>query len=842
MKAFSLSLKGLWRDLRAADVRALFVALALAVAASTMIGFFLDRLDRGLTRQAGQLMGGDLVLEQGDPFSEELRQTLRDAGLTLSQQVDLISMVSRDDAFQPASLKVVDAAYPLYGQVRVDRGEGLERLAHGPVPGSVWVAPRLARLMELDIGDTLAIGDSTLTVSGLIEREPDQSAGFSAFNPRVMMHRNDLAATDLVQPGSRLEYELLAKGPPEAVARVESRLESLRDNGVEVRDVREDRPRLGGALDRAQRYLSLSGLAAVLLAGVAVAMATRRYVDRHLDTAALLRCFGASQRQLVTLFVLQLAWLALAAAVVGALLGLLGQAGLLVILTNFLPLELPPPGPLPLLMGVLTALAVLIGFAGPTLLRLKRVSALKVLRRELDPVPMAGWAVVVIASGVFGALLWLYSGDFTLSLGLLIGGELALAALWLLGHGLLSGLLRLVRGVAGERRHGARHAWRLGARQLARRRHASLGQLLAFSVTFAAMAIIALVRGDLVTAWESQLPEDTPNYFAINIQPAEREGFREIVEGASDTRSALYPIVRGRLVAIDGDAAEDAVPAEQRDANVLRRELNLTWRETLPEGNRIVAGEWFDADAPAEDDRPVPISMEQDLAERLDVTLGEVLRFDIGGETVEGRVTSLRSLDWESFRPNFFVIFPPGTLERFSHSYITAFHLEDERQTTIGQLVSRYPGVSLLNVDAILEQVRELLGQVTRAIELVLVFVLLAGISVLYAALTASRPMRAHESALLRVFGAGDRMIAQIQGAEFALLGIASGLLGALLAEAAALGVYLMWFDLPPRLHWPLWVVMPLGGGLLIGGIGHLLTRQVRRQAPMESLRLLGET
>ncbi|WP_280563185.1 FtsX-like permease family protein [Chromohalobacter sp. 48-RD10] len=842
MKALSLSLKGLWRDLRAADVRALFVALALAVAASTMIGFFLDRLDRGLTRQAGQLMGGDLVLEQGDPFSEELRQTLRDAGLTLSQQVDLISMVSRDDAFQPASLKVVDAAYPLYGQVRVERGEGLEMLAHGPAPGSVWVAPRLARLMELDIGDALAIGDSTLTVSGLIEREPDQSAGFSAFNPRVMMHRDDLAATDLVQPGSRLEYELLAQGPPDAVARVQSRLERLRDNGVEVRDVREDRPRLGGALDRAQRYLSLSGLAAVLLAGVAVAMATRRYVDRHLDTAALLRCFGASQRQLVTLFALQLAWLALAAAVVGALLGLLGQAGLLVILTNFLPLELPPPGPLPLLMGVLTALAVLIGFAGPTLLRLKRVSALKVLRRELDPVPMAGWAVVVIASGVFGALLWLYSGDFTLSLGLLIGGELALAALWLLGHGLLSGLLRLVRGVAGDHRHGTRHAWRLGARQLARRRHASLGQLLAFSVTFAAMAIIALIRGDLVTAWESQLPEDTPNYFAINIQPAEREGFRQIVEDASDTRSDLYPIVRGRLVSINGKPADATVSAGQETPDKLRRELNLTWRETMPEGNRIVAGDWFDADAPVEEGRPVPISMEQDLAERLGVTLGEVLRFDIGSERVSGRVTSLRSLDWESFRPNFFVIFPPGTLERFSHSYITSFHLEGDRQATIGKLVSRYPGVSLLNVDAILEQVRELLGQVTRAIELVLVFVLLAGLSVLYAALTASRPMRAHESALLRVFGASDRMVAQIQGAEFALLGIASGLLGALLAEAAALGVYLVWFDLPPRLHWPLWVVMPVGGGLLIGGIGHLLTRQVRRQAPMESLRLLGET
>lgn len=375
MKALSLSLKGLWRDLRAADVRALFVALALAVAASTMIGFFLDRLDRGLTRQAGQLMGGDLVLEQSDPFSEELRQTLRDAGLTLSQQVDLISMVSRDDAFQPASLKVVDAAYPLYGQVRVDRGEGLEMLAHGPAPGSVWVAPRLARLLDIGIGDTVRIGQATLAVSGLIDREPDQSAGFSAFNPRVMMHRDDLAATDLVQPGSRLEYELLAQGPPEAVARVQSRLESLRDNGVEVRDVREDRPRLGGALDRAQRYLSLSGLAAVLLAGVAVAMATRRYVDRHLDTAALLRCFGASQRQLVTLFALQLAWLALAAAVVGALLGLLGQAGLLVILTNFLPLELPPRLHWPLWVVLPVGGGVSIGVIGHLLTRRVRRQA-----------------------------------------------------------------------------------------------------------------------------------------------------------------------------------------------------------------------------------------------------------------------------------------------------------------------------------------------------------------------------------------------------------------------------------------------------------------------------------
>ncbi|NIC06765.1 ABC transporter permease, partial [Billgrantia bachuensis] len=324
-----LSGRGLLRDLRASDVRALFVALALAVAASTMIGFFLDRLDRGLTRQAGQLLGGDLVLEQGRPFDDELRQTLEDAGLSLSDQVDMVTMVSLDEAFQPASLKAVDRAYPHYGRIQVDRGEGIESVAHGPAPGEAWLAPRLALLLEAELGDRVQVGEGELTVTGLVEREPDQSGGFGNFNPRLMLHVDDLEATNLVQPGARVEYELLAAGPPQALESLGPLLERLRREGVEVRDVRRDRPGLGNALERAEKYLSLAGLAAVLLAGVAVAMATRRYVERHLDTAALLRCFGATQRDLVWLFALQLLWLALAASLLGALLGLAGQAVLL---------------------------------------------------------------------------------------------------------------------------------------------------------------------------------------------------------------------------------------------------------------------------------------------------------------------------------------------------------------------------------------------------------------------------------------------------------------------------------------------------------------------------------
>ena len=857
-----LSARGLLRDLRASDVRALALALALAVAASTMIGFFLDRLDRGLTRQAGQLSGGDVVLEQGRPFGTEVREALEEAGLVLSHQVDMVSMVSRGDAFQPASLKVVDGVYPHYGTARVDRGDGVEALAHGPAPGEAWVAPRLALLMALEVGDRIRLGQTELTVGGIIEREPDQSAGFGSFNPRLMMHVDDLDATGLVQEGSRVEFELLAAGSAEAVARVEPLLERLRREGVEVRDVRRDRPSLGNALARAEKYLGLAGLAAVLLAGVAVAMSTRRYVDRHLDTAALLRCFGATQRELLRLFVLQLAWLALAASALGALLGLAGQALLVRLLAAFLPFSLPAPGMLPLWLGVFTALAVLVGFAGPTLLRLKRVSALKVLRRELDPLPPSAWLVVGVAALVFGGLLWLYSGDPGLAAGLLLGGLVMLAVLWGLGGMLLALVLRATARLPreGGKAEGLVTAVRLGGQQLARRRRASLGQLLAFSVTFFAVAMIALVRGDLLSTWQAQLPEDTPNHFAINIQPQERDAFEAALAGAADARSALYPMVRGRISAIDGELPREAVPAESRGDNALRRELNLTWRETLPEGNRVVAGEWFAADGeatgwldevaaeprPAAEgaragDAAVPISVEDGLAERLGLALGDRLTFTIGSDEVVGEVTSLRSLDWESFRPNFYVIFPPGVLERFGHSFITAFHLGDDDRDLLRELVREFPGVTLLDVEAILAQVREVLTQVTRAVELVLAFVLLAGISVLYASLTASLPVRAHESGLLRVFGAGNRLLSRMQAAEFAVLGLASGLMGALLAELAAAGIYLAWFDLAPRLHWELWLALPVAGAVLIGVIGHLLSRGLRRQAPAASLGLLGE-
>lgn len=871
MAMLKLSWRGLWRDFRANDVRALLLALTLAVAAATMIGFFLDRLERGLTREAGQLLGGDLVLEQSRPFDEPFRTALTEAGFALSERVGMVSMVSQGDGFSPASLKAVDDVYPHYGESLVDRGEGAVSLARGPEPGSVWIAPRLEVLLGVGPGDMLQVGQARLRIDGVIESEADPSAGFSSFNPRVMMHVADLPATGLIQPGSRINHELLAAGPVAALDAIGPRLDQWRTQGVDVRDVRRDRPRLGSALARADRYLSLAGLAAVLLAGVAVAMATRRYVERHLDTAALLRSFGATQRELGGIFALQLLWLALMASLLGALLGLAGQALLLLLLSGILPVDLPAPGPLPLVMGVLTALAVLVGFAGPTLLRLRRVSALKVLRRELDPLPASAWLVQGGAAAVFGALLWMYSGDLRLALGLLVGGGVALVVLWWLGDLLLNVLLKVCAGLpraalgrseTGGAKEGLLQALRIGGSQLARRREASLGQLLAFATTLFAMAMIAMVRGDLLSAWQDQLPDDTPNHFAINIQPQEREAFEAQLSELALSRSALYPMVRGRITAINGNLPRDVVPTEAQGSNALNRELNLTWSSALPDGNRVVAGEWsatagsaadtFDngagqdwydsVDAEPDDNAPVAkISMEAELAGNLGLTLGDVLTFSIGSEQVNGEIASLRELNWDSFQPNFYVIFPPDSLERFGHSFITAFHMDAQRNN-VKTLITQFPGVTLLDVDSILLRVRDVLNQVTRAVELVLIFVLLAGCSVLYAALTASAPARAHEGGVLRVFGAGQATLARIQAAEFVLLGLASGLLAALLAELAAAGLYMGWLDLAPRLHLWLWLWLPLGSALLVGGIGHWLSRGLRRQAPMASLGLLGET
>ncbi|WP_350028327.1 ABC transporter permease [Larsenimonas salina] len=833
MQMARLALKSLWRDLRAADVRALFLAMIIAVAATTMIGFFLDRVTQGMARQAGQLLGGDVVLVKGAPFEQADVTRLREGGFKTSEQTQMVSMASRQGAFQLSSLKTVDHDYPLYGTLTIRTAAGEVQKTGPPAVGEVWIDARLGRRLEAGLGDEFQLGQTRVRVAGFIEREPDQRVGLANLNPHILLSQATLESADLIHPGARVTYRLMGRGESGAVEAIQPWLDSLRDQSIRVMDVEHDSPRLGRTLERTQKYLSLAGLAAVLLAGVAVAMATRRYVERHLMTVALLRCFGSQRRQFTALFLYQLGWLALMASVLGAALGWLGQEALLSLLAAMLTLALPPPGIMPLALGVLTAVAMLAGFAGPTLLRLKNVSALKVLRHELDPMPVSALWVVLVASLVFGALLWLFSKDLMLSFWVLVLGFLALFGLWAVSAVLLRGLGRL-----SYRFHGP---WRMGARQLAQRTRSSQGQMVAFSVTLAAVGFITLVRADLLDDWQNRLPADAPNQFAINIQPSERADFTNALDALTTSRSDVYPLVRGRIVAINDRPPRQVVPEEAREDGNLRRELNLTWREALPDTNDVTQGQWFAPDAGA-GEGVVPISMAERLATRFDLSLGDTLTFDIGGSDVTGRITSIRKVDWESFKPNFFVIFPPNVLEGFSHSFITAFYLPSDKRDALGQVVKQFPSVSFLDIGVILNEVDRMLSQVARAILFILLFVGAAGVAVLFAALAASRPERTHEGALLRVFGAQSGYLSKAHGAEFLWLGGLSGVMAAVLVEGGTAALYAFWLDLPVRAHPLLWVGLPGVGMALVGGLGWVLGRDLRRQPPMTSLSQLEQS
>ncbi|HUT42373.1 MAG TPA: FtsX-like permease family protein, partial [Gammaproteobacteria bacterium] len=589
----------------------------------------------------------------------------------------------------------------------------------------------------------------------------------------------------------------------------------------ELVDVKAGRQAVGSALERAQRYLGLSVLAAIVLAGVAVAMAARRYSERHFDMSAILRCLGASQHDLLALYLPQLLVIGLAASAVGSFLGWLAQYGLVYLLADLLPAAPAATSAWPVLAGFATGLITLGGFALPPVLRLKDVPPLRVLRRDLLPLPSRAWLVYGAALCAIVAVMWRYTDNWPLTLSVLVGA-IALAAL--LG---LFALLLLMLSRRLNTRVGV--AWRFGLNNLWRRRGSSVSQILAFGLTLMAMAVVALVRTDLMTTWQRQLPADAPNHFAINILPEQVAAFRTFMEEAGVTTAQLYPMVRGRLVEINGTEVREAVTKEARSDNALNRELNLTWTTLLQADNHILKGRWWQP----EDTGKALVSVESKLAERMSIKVGDILRFAVGEQRFNAEVASIRSVQWESFRPNFYMVFPPQVIDRFPATYITSFYLQKEDKSLLRELVARYPAVTVLELDRMIEQVGRIFRQVSLAVEYVLVFTLLAGFAVLFAALQASQDDRLYEGALLRALGGSRRQLRAGHLAEFTALGGLAGLLAAMGTECLTWVLYTQVLDLEHSFHWPLWVITPLAGALLIGAAGFWGTRAVLERSPM---------
>ncbi|WP_278452865.1 ABC transporter permease [Stutzerimonas kunmingensis] len=825
-RLFALAYRQLLRDARAGELRVLFFALVIAVAASTAIGYFGARLNGAMLLRASEFLGADLVLSGSAPAAPAQIEAGTAQGLAHAQVVEFSSVIATDEDLQLASVKAASNGYPLRGTLRsAAQPYETEQPGGSPAPGEAWAEARLFAALDLEIGDSIEVGNKPLRLTRVLTYEPDRVGDFYSLTPRVLMHLDDLAATGVVQPGSRVRYRELWRGESAALAAYQQSLQSDLQAHQRIETANDSNRQIGGALGRAERYLNLASLAAILLAGVAVALSAARFAARRFDASALLRCLGLSRHDALLLYTLQLGMLGLLASIAGALLGWAAQHGLFFLLRDLLAQEIPPGGIWPAAAGIATGLVALAGFALPPLAGLGRVPPLRVLRRDMLPVPPSAWLVYGTAIFALGLIMWRLSLDLKITLALLGGGLLATL---LLGGVLLMGLKAMRRLLAG-----ASLSWRLGLGQLLRHPLAAAGQALAFGLILLAMALIALLRGELLDTWQDQLPDNAPNHFVLNVLPAEKDAFAERIAAISDHAAPLYPVVPGRLIAINGEPVRQLVSKESQGERAIRRDLSLTWAAELPKDNHIVAGTWWgnqgDADIPG-------VSVEAELAESLQLKVGDRLSFTIGGLTREASVTSLREVNWDSFQPNFYMIFEPDTLQGMPATYMTSFHLAPGKERELVELARAFPSVTLLQVEALLAQLRSILAQVSLAVEYVLLFVLAAGLAVLFAGLQATLDERIRQGALLRALGAERGLLLRARRAEFGLLGAASGLLAALGCELVSALLYHYAFDLRWQPH-PWLLVLPLIGALLVGGAGLIGTRRALNASPLTVLR-----
>ena len=824
------------RDFRAGELRLLIVAVMLAVAALTAVGFFADRINNGLARDARQMLGGDAIVASDQPAPPTFTAKARELGLATATTTSFPSMGRATDAQGGATrlvaVKAVSDAYPLRGRLSVNAGAGTpqESLARAPQAGSVWVDPALLDSLSLKIGDALLLGDASLKITKVIVIEPDRGAGFMSFAPRVMLNVADLEATGLVQPASRITYRLAvaAKGNDDApvrafVAWAEEQVKSATLRGLRIESLANGRPEMRQTLDRAEKFLNLVALLAALLAAVAVGIAARDFAGRHLDDCAMQRVLGASQRSIALQYLVQFAAIGVAASVGGVLIGFGVHYVFVWLLAGLVNSQLPAASAWPALFGLGVGMTLLMGFGLPPVLQLARVPPLRVIRRDVGGLKPA--SVAVLGAGVVGFIALLMAVSSDLKLGLIaVGGFAGAVALFAL---LSWGAVLLLRRVVPEAR--APRWLVLATRQIAARPAFAVVQVSALSVGLLALVLLVLLRTDLIASWRSATPADAPNRFVINIQPEQGDAFQQQLRDAGVAKFDWFPMIRGRLIAINGKTVLPDDMSDARAKRLLDREFNLSHGATLPTHNEVSAGRWTADEADA-------LSVEEGLAQSFGIKLGDTLRFDIAGTTTQGRVTNLRKVDWGSMRVNFFVIIPRAKLPELPATYIAAFRAPD----TAGfdnALSRNFPNITNVDVSASIAQVQRVLDQVVRAVEFLFGFTLAAGLVVLFAAVTATREARAREFAVMRALGASSKLLAQVQRAELLGVGALAGVLASLAAIAVGWALARFVFEF----SWNASPWVPLTGGvtgaLLALAAGWWGLREVLRRPVIETLR-----
>ncbi len=827
MKALVFALRSFARELRSGEVLVLLAAVVLAVAALTAVGFLTDRISKAVARQANEVLAADLRLRSAEPIPEEWRELARDYGLETAQMTAFPTVVYAGDDSALSTVLAVNDGYPLRGDVRIaDTLFGAERVASGvPAPGTVWADSALLARVAAGVGDRLEVGSATLTVASVVTYRPDQSIGFASLAPTLLMHEADLPATGLIGVGSRVRYSLLVAGDDERVADFNDVIEDELPDSLRLRSAEESSERAFAAADRAQRFLSLTAVISLLLSAVAIAMSARRFAHRRMDTVALMKSLGATQSFVISVAVVQLMLVGAIGVVAGSATGFAAEEILSWILADIIAGDLPDPGLTPVVLASGSALVLLAGFALPSLLQLKDTPPLRVLRHDAMPPAPSRIFVAGLSLAAVALLLYRAVGDARM-LVIVLGGIVAIAAaLYLVGRGLVATM--------GRFRAGVGIAWRYGLANVARRGRASAVQVVAFGLGLTVLLLLTLVRTDLLEGWRQTLAEDAPNQFLINIQPHERESVARIFAERGKPAPRVSPLVRARMTDINGvSVKEREYPA--RDANwFVNREQNLSWAAELSDSNEVVAGEWW----PADYDGPPRVSIEEEVSAETGITVGDQLSFEVAGQPLTAEVTSVRKINWDSFQPNFFLVFSPGALDDYPTTFIASTRVELDERDVLTELVRQHPTISVIDLDSILRQVRSIIDKASLAVQAVFVFTLAAGIAVLFAAVQSTIDERRFESAMLRALGARKRIVFSGVMAEFAALGAAAGILASAGASILAAVVADRLFNLPYTFDPMLWVAGMTAGIVVVCASGFFAARGAINSVPVDVLR-----
>ncbi|MHB0989705.1 MAG: ABC transporter permease [Burkholderiales bacterium] len=826
MKLLRLALRMALREWRTGELRVLGLAVLIAVAGLASIDGFTARMHAALRQESHRLLGADLVLVSDHAPDRNLLVQARKYGLRSAEIEQFPSMVSHAGKTRLAQVKAVGTGYPLRGQLRIaDALLEQDRPAAGiPSAGTVWIEPRLAQALQLHVGSELELGYSKLKVAALLTNDPDLGGEMFNLAPWLIMNRSDIPATKLIVPGSRVSYRLLFAGKPDKVRAFRAVLAHKLERGQKLLTVADARPQIREMLGKAEKYLGLAILLSVVLAAVAILLSARHFVRRHLDACALLRCFGARQQTIVWLFMLQITGTGLLAAASGMVLGYAGQSILSGLVDNLTHLTLPPVTLLPFLQAGLAGMILLTGFSFPALMALRNVPALRILRRESAAFNSRSGLTYLAGFISLVLLMFWQVRDVRLTLWITAGlaGFMLLTAViaWMLIH------------VAGRLGEYNRSGWGQGLLNLRRRSASSIVQISAFTLAMLSLLLLSIVRGELLDDWRETLPIDAPNRFVINIQPQQLAGLRLFFRRRGMDGVKFFPMIRGRLTAINGREVNSGDYADSQTRRLLNREFNLSYADRLAPDTVFAAGKgWTGANPSGQ------FSLEQGIADRLRIKVGDRLSFDVGGTPVSAPVSSVRKVKWDSFKVNFFVVANSALLKNMPAGYVTSFYLPQARIAVLNDLIKAYPGLTVIDVSAILHTIEAELKQVAQAIEFVFLFSLASALAVLYATVVATRDERARETAVWRVLGASRRQLRLVQAVEFAAAGVLSGLLAATGASAIGWIAGSRLFGIPYHVDMELWVIAMFGGGAGVTAIGILSLRPLNRLKPAAILR-----